>query len=229
VIVLYPTPSSASDAPQASYELDGYLSARYVFRNAKSSTQSWNDQDLFGELRLDLTMPRTNRYEFHFLGTGRKDIDGEREPRTFYPLEDIGDTGNHSTKTYISEAHLDVNNLLSFVPQIRLGRQAGTRDEPVFFDGIGIDLAASDRINLTLYGGAAVHFYELYQDSGDDTLAGAGIDLQVLRSTSLSIDYLGAEDERTYPSSPTRRITCSPSSCGTGSPPGCAPWQNTVT
>lgn len=200
VIVLYPTPSSASDAPQPSFELDGYLSARYVFRNAKSSTQSWNDQDIFGELRFDLTMPRTNRFEFHFLGTGRKDIDGDREPRTFYPLEDIGDTGNHSTKAYISEAHLDVNNLLSGIPQIRLGRQAGTRDEPVFFDGIALDLAPFEWVKATLYGGAAVHLYELYRDTGDDLVAGAGIDLQLLRSTSLSIDYLGAEDERTYPS-----------------------------
>ncbi len=200
IYLLCPSLSSASTSTQASYELDGHLTARYMFRNAKSSTQNWNDQDIFGELRLDLTMPRTNRYEFHFLGTGRKDIDGDREPRTFYPLEDIGDTGNHSAKAYISEAHLDVNNLLNGVPQIRLGRQAGTRDEPVFFDGIAVDLAAWDRINLTFYGGASVHFYELYRDAGDDTVAGAGIDLKVLPSTSLSIDYLGAEDERTYPS-----------------------------
>ncbi|HWR71832.1 MAG TPA: hypothetical protein VN604_01545 [Nitrospirota bacterium] len=200
IFLLCPSLSSAADPSQDLFAMDGSLSLRYVFRDAKSSLQSWNDQDLFGELRFDLTMPRNNRYAFHFLGTGRKDIDGDREPRTFYPLEDIGDTGNHSAKAYISDAHLDVNNLFSRLPQIRLGRQAGTRDEPVFFDGIALDLTASDRINLTLYGGSAVHFYELYRDSGDDTVAGAGIDLQVLRSTSLSIDYLGAEDERTYPS-----------------------------
>jgi len=198
--LLFPPLSSASESPHVPYESDGYLSLRYQFRNAKSSTQSWNDQDIFSELRLDITQPQPGYFEFHFLGIYRKDIDGDREPRTFYPTEDIGDTGNHSAKTYISEAHLDVNNLLSGVPQLRFGRQTGTRDEPVFFDGIAVDLAAWDRINLTLYGGAAVHFSELYREQGDDFLAGAGLDLQVSRSTSLSIDYLGADDERMYPS-----------------------------
>lgn len=198
IFLLCPSLSFAS--PQDLFDLDGYLSTRYQFRSAKSTAQNWRDHDLFGELRLDLAMPRNSRYEFHFLGVGRKDIDGDREPHAFYPLEEIGDTGNHSAKAYVSEARLDVNSLFTLLPQVRLGRQAATRGEPVFFDGIALDLAPFEWLDLTAYGGAAVHFHELFRDAGDDTLAGAGIDLQVLRSTSLSVDYLGADDERTYPS-----------------------------
>jgi hypothetical protein len=199
------TLSASSSSAETSFSLKGYLSARYVYRTAEMSTERFGDADMFEELRFDVTMPKEQKYEFHFLGTARQDIDGNQEPGNFSPLEDIGDTGNHRIKGYLYEAHLDVNRPLSSVPQIRIGRQAGTRDEPIFFDGIAVDVEAAKNLNMTVYGGAAVHFYELNNDWGDDTLGGAGIDYTPLKSTALSMDWLSVEDEQQFLSSRTLR------------------------
>ena len=163
----------------------------------------WRDQDVFGELRLDVTMPKENRYEFHFFGTARNDFSGTRNQTTFDPLKDIGDTYQASYHGYLYEAHLDINNPFPYFTQIRMGRQAGTRDEQVFFDGIAADIKASSALNLTLYGGAAVHLYEIGYHWGDDTLAGAGLDYALGTSTRVSLDYLFVEDEQSFPTSPT--------------------------
>jgi hypothetical protein len=182
------------------FRVDGYVSARVVTRKAEIATETpareESDQDLYGQLRLDVTMPREKRYEFHFLGAFRNDLDGEQDRQGYYPLEDIGDTGTATHKEYIYEAHLDANYLLAAMPQLRLGRQAGTRDEPIFFDGVAADLGPGRRFNLTVYGGRAVHFFELDTPEGDDALWGAGVDYEVIPPTRLSLDYLSVDDIR---------------------------------
>ena len=52
------------------------------------------------------------------------------------------------------------------------------------------------RLNLTVYGGAAAHFYEINDSWGSDFLHGAGIDYSPFNSTMLSLDYLDVHDER---------------------------------
>jgi len=51
---------------------------------------------------------------------------------------------------------------------------------------------------VTLYGGAAVHFWEISRSEGDDKLAGAGIDLYPSSQTGISLDYLAVNDARNY-------------------------------
>jgi hypothetical protein len=197
------TPAVGSGSEQKSSDsllnVTGYLSGKYVYRTASSSDARWSDQDIFGELRLDVTMPKENRYEFHFFGTARDDLSDNRDQKTFYPLEDIGDTYRSAYHGYLYEAHIDVNNLFPYFTQVRLGRQAGTRDEQVFFDGIAADIKAASSLNLTLYGGAAVHLYEINNHWGDDTLAGAGLDYSPASSTRVSLDYLSVKDVQSYP------------------------------
>src|SRR5512139_752340 len=173
-------PSSGAVSEQKSsdslFKVTGYFSGRYVYRSAYTSDNQWRDQDIFGELRLDVVMPKENRYEFHFFGTARDDFSDNRNQATFNPFKDIGDTYQASYHGYLYEAHLDINNPFSYFTQIRMGRQAGTRDEQVFYDGIAADIRAAPELNLTLYGGVAVHLYEISNHWGDDTLAGAGLD-----------------------------------------------------
>ena len=185
------------------FNISGYLSGKYMFRTAASSGTMWRDQDAFGELRLDVTMPKENRYEFHFFGTARDDFSGTRNQTFFDPLKDIGDTYQAPYHAYLYEAHLDINNPFPYFTQIRMGRQAGTRDEQVFFDGVAADIKASSALNLTLYGGVAVHLYEIGYHWGDDTLAGAGLDYALGTSTRVSLDYLFVEDEQSPPTSST--------------------------
>ncbi len=182
--------------------ITGYLSGKYVYRSAYNSETQWRDQDVFGELRLDVTMPKENRYEFHFFGTARNDFSGNRNQTTFDPLKDIGDTYKASYHGYLYEAHFDINNLFPHLTQIRLGRQSGTRDEQVFFDGIAADINASSALNLTLYGGVAVHLFEIGNHWGDDTLGGAGLDYALGTSTRVSLDYLSVKDKQSFPTAP---------------------------
>jgi hypothetical protein len=179
--------------------VQGYVSGKYVFRKTSNSDPTAQDQDLFGELRLDLTKPQSNRYEFHFFGTARYDLDGNMDQKGFYPLEDIGNTYSSPFHGYLYEAHFDLNHPISGVTQLRIGRQDGMRDEPVFFDGLAVDLALAQKLKMTLYGGAAIHYYEIDSDWGDDTLGGVGLDYFPWSGTAVSMDYLYVQDKRTLP------------------------------
>ena len=195
-----PVELSVAESPVA---MDGYLSTRYVYRSTTLLDPTTliekkiSDQDLFGEMRFSITMPKTNRFEFHFLGTLRKDLDGNSDLTGFYPLEDIGNTYRTESHGYLYDAHLGINKLFPFLPQVRIGRQAGLRDEPVFFDGLATDLRVGSLLNLTLYGGAAVRFYDTDTHWGDDTLAGAGLDISPARYTKFGFDYLAIKSALT--------------------------------
>ena len=201
---LYAAPSDVSASSTDNnnqLNVSGYLSTRYVFRSAETSTPTeltFRDQDLFGELRIDVAAPERGKYEFHFFGTVRGDLDDNQNIHTFDPLEDIGNATPKRYTGVLYEAHLDLNSLLPKVTQIRLGRQAGTRDEAIYFDGIAADIRMTGSLNFTVYGGAAVHFYEIDWKEGSDGLAGAGIDYTPAASTGISLDYLTLKDSRDY-------------------------------
>jgi hypothetical protein len=187
---------AGQSSPESQVAVDGYYAMRYVYRSATfsdpttSMDRTISDQDLFSELRFDITTPRTNRYEFHFLGTLRKDLDGNSDLTGFYPLEDIGNTYRTEVHGYLYDAHISINDPLPYVTQVRIGRQPGLRDEPVFFDGLATDFRMGRLMNLTLYGGAAVQFFATDSHWGDDTLAGAGLDFTPAQYTKFSLDYV---------------------------------------
>jgi hypothetical protein len=189
--------SSSKQPSDPSYAVNGYVSTRYIYRIAELPDQRAADQDAFGDLRFDVSSPKERSAEFHFFGTARSDLDGNQAAGTFHPFEDAADAHRSRASGYLYEAHLDLNEPLAKVTQIRLGRQSGTRDEPVFFDGIAVD-AGGGKLNLTLYGGAAVHFYGIDSRWGRDVLEGAGLDVYPTTLTGLSFDYLAIRDERTF-------------------------------
>jgi hypothetical protein len=190
---------SAADEPAQtpSTTVDGSLSLRYTFRTVASADERTSDQDVFADLRLDVTQPADARHAFHFLGALRSDLDGDRDRTFFSPLEDAGDAYGRRTTGTVYEAYYALNRPFSRLAQMRAGRQAGTRDEPVFFDGLAADLGA-DAWNITLYGGAALHFAEVDRHWGNDTLGGAGIDYTPAAGLRLSADWLSVSDEREW-------------------------------
>ncbi len=194
------TEEEEGETEASSMALDGYVAAKYVSRTARpaqgSEIEEEGDEDLFAHLRVDAAFPRERRYEFHFLGLVRSDLDGEQSRQGFFPFEDTGDTNKSATAGYVFEAHFDVNHALAFLTQLLLGRQAGTRDELIFFDGLAADLHTFKPLRLTVYGGRAVHFFEVNGDAGSDSLAGLGIDLFPKSPTRVSLDYLSTEDQR---------------------------------
>jgi len=190
---------SASISPDPATAVNGYLSARYVYRSAPYSGGKTSDQDVFGDLRLDVTRPKDNRYEFHFLGSVRSDLDGGQDGSGFSPLYDIGDSYGQSTISYLYEANAVLNSPVQHVTRVRVGRQSGTRDEPVVFDGVAMDVG-SETVNVTLYGGAAMHFYEVNRHWGKDTLEGAGLDYTPRPGTGMSVDFLAVKDKREFTS-----------------------------
>ena len=195
-----PAPVSASPPSDPSTSVNGYFSARYVYRTASSSEGRISDQDFFGDLRLDITRPKHNDYEFHFLGSVRSDIDGNQDVNSFSPLEDVWDTFGSRAVGKVYEAYVAANGAPGgYDTRARIGRQAGTRDEPVSFDGVAVDVGR-DKWNLSLYGGAAIHFFEVNTHWGDDTLEGVGIDYRLFPATGVSADFLAVKDKRTFTS-----------------------------
>ncbi len=190
--------SSAPSSPQVSAtQVSGSVSTRYVHREATRDNERFIDQDVFGDLRLDIMRPEDNRYELHFFGAGRSDLDKQRNANIFDPFEDRGDASNSRSTGDIYSAHIVLNDPIPILTRLRIGRQAGTRDEPVLFDGMGVDLG-SDTINVSLYGGAAIHFQEIDSKWGKDTLGGAGIDFTPLPSMGMSLDYLAVKDRNEF-------------------------------
>ncbi len=175
-------------------------SVRYLFRSAIIDSQGYYDSDLFQDLQLSITMPRNNIAGFHFLGSLREDLDGGSSQINFFPFEDIGDTRTTPVFGSVYEAYFDINYILPFLKQIRIGRQSGERDAAVFFDGLALDMELSQQFFLTFYGGLAFHFFEIDYTWGSDMLGGAGIDYRPLSSTIFSLDYLFVKDEQSITS-----------------------------
>ena len=196
--VFLPASLEAAEAepPREPFRLKGSFSADYQFRTTEVSGDRVSDNDLYEKLRLDSIGSPAKGYEFHLLATARQDLDGDQNETGFFPFEDIGDTYDTSWRGYVYEGHIDLNNPLPHVTQLRFGRQAGAAEEPVFFDGLVADLTVTHNLNLTVYGGASVHHYELEYDWGSDTLGGARIEYFPFRRTKLSLDYLYVDDER---------------------------------
>ena len=190
-----PVLGETKPAPEPSYNVRGSLSARYVYRIAELPDQRFSDQDIYSLLRLDLTSTKEKGFEFHFLGSGRADLDGHQDQTGFYPLEDTGNAYDRPVQGYLLEAHLDMNKPLPLLTQLRLGRQSGTRDELVFFDGLAVDFG-NDKVALSLYGGATIYYYEIDNRWGNDTIQGAGLDLTPFTFSTLSLDYLETKDKR---------------------------------
>jgi hypothetical protein len=195
-------PGADGSDPDAAptFSVDGFSTWRYVYRRAEAGGElagnSAQDRDTFLALRLDVTMPREQRYEAHLHAAARRDLDGGSDAAEYAPFEDSGDSWASSWSAQVYEAHFDVNYLYRSLAQLRLGRQAGQRDEPIFFDGIAADLDLSKRFRATAYGGYAVHFFELQQETTDDPLAGAGVDYLPHPATEVSLDYLATRDLR---------------------------------
>lgn len=181
-----------------SVDIRGYLSTKYVLRSTMFSGRSHGDQDFYEYARFDVSAPESGRYEIHFFGTARQDIDGGQDHHDFFPFEDIGDARNRSHTDYIYDAHVAVNDPAAYVSQLRFGRQAGTRDEPLYFDGIAADIVFTDSVTATVYGGSAAHFDELDDDQGEDALAGAGMDISPTYNSVIGLDYLYVEDKRDF-------------------------------
>jgi hypothetical protein len=150
-------PQPADTAPVV---IQGYLSGKFVSRTTRLADEKIRDDDIFTDLRLDISKPIVGSYEFHFFGTLRDDLSSNRNRTTFSPFEDIGDTYGSAVHGYLYEAHLDLNRPVAHVSQLRIGRQDGTRGEPVFFDGLAADIGLTPKMAATVYGGARRHHYQ---------------------------------------------------------------------
>ena len=189
------TPSVPKD-PVDPFRVQGYFSGKYVSRTSRLSDEKIRDEDVFGELRLDIARQESSGPEFHFFGTVRDNLSNIGDRNSYSVFEDIGNTYDTSAHGYLYEAHLDLNRPFSNFSQIRIGRQDSVRDEPVFFDGIAADVKVSQKVNLSLYGGAAIHFFEIDNRWGDDWLGGLGLDYLPRAGTWLNMDYLYVDDTR---------------------------------
>lgn len=182
-----------------SVDAGGYVWTKYVFQSTRVSGRHFDDQDVYEQARFDVAVPESGRFEVHFFGTSRQDIDGGRNPRDFSPFEDIGDARKENASSRIYDAHLAIRSPVAFVSKIRVGRQSGTRDESIYFDGLSADMRFSAGFFATLYGGVVARFEELDYDWGEDALGGAGIDISPVPDSVISLDYLFVQDRRDSP------------------------------
>jgi hypothetical protein len=195
------SPAPAVSSLQTSTAADpifvqGYVTGKYVFRTTRLNDEKLRDEDIYTDLRLDLSRPFSNKYEFHFFGTLREDLSSDRNRNDFSPFEDIGDTYSSGLHGYLFEAHFDLNDPLARVSRFRLGRQDSGRGEPVLFDGASADFLLSPSIGVTAYGGAAVRQYSFDSPWHSHFLQGLGLDVAPTSASRVGIDYLHTDDAR---------------------------------
>lgn len=194
--LLMPLTASAGEAGGMSVK--GYLATKYVSRTSTFAGEKFYDQDFLEYARLDLTAGKDEMFEVHFFGSSRQDSDGGKGRFDFTPYDDAGNAGTNAYRNYVYDAHLAVNNPISHLRQLRLGRQYGTRDDGALFDGLAADLALGRMFGASLYAGNAVHQDEILSDYGKDKLAGAALDFMPDFDTLVSLDYMYAKDMREY-------------------------------
>ena len=194
-------PSALSAQKETTQEADwlsGRVSARVIHRQYTPDDATFyekaTDQDLYLQLQLDSRLSNDGRYQFHFNGLTKTDLDGNQDQTGYYPLESSADAGADATRYFLFKSHFDINHLLPVLPSIRLGRQAGTRDEMITFDGLALDMEPTRTTRVALYGGKPVHFFEFGAEAQQDSLQGLGVDLFTRSSTRLSLDYLKIRD-----------------------------------
>lgn len=194
---LLPSHAAAQNGSSGSpLDIYGHLTSKYVARSASYSGSNFSDQDIYETLRFDILLPGAGGFAVYFLGAARQDLDGGGNVHDYSPLEDIGDARDSGYTGYVYDAHVALNRPLGFISQLRVGRQTGSRDEPVFFDGLAADFIITPDLSATLYGGSAVNFEELGHEIGQDSLGGIGIDFTAPFKSGISVDYLNVYDQR---------------------------------
>jgi len=200
--MLLPAAAYAEEVVPAplSYQVNGSFSTKYISRSTDDPAAQYADRDVFADLRLDVKRPTSGSPEFHFLGASRSDLDGNQTVAFYSPFEDINNTHDRRTTSTVYEAYVLLSDQVRPDTSMRIGRQAGNRDEQVFFDGIAADMdLAGEKVNLSLYLGTAAHFSEVNGHYGTDRVQGAGIDLKPLPGTGMSADIMVVDDEQELP------------------------------
>lgn len=188
-----PLTLAASEAPAdlPAYQIRGAFTTKYISRTADGAAAAFADRDLFADLRIDVRKPDGSSPEFHFLGAVRSDLNGVQTTPYFSPFEDISDTHERRAAGTLYEAYVLLRDGVRPDTVVRIGRQAGTRDEQLFFDGISTDIdLGGEKLNLALFLGSAAHFYQVHGAYGRDTVHGVGLDFRPLPGTGISADLL---------------------------------------
>ncbi|MDP6849567.1 MAG: hypothetical protein QGH51_02115 [Planctomycetota bacterium] len=176
------------DAPQAQdWESHGYWNARYRVKNRSDSVG--RDKDLILSVRYDFSKPSTAT-AMSFDGVLFADFDSSDDGGDLF--HSLGDTWSNSTHGFIYNAWFKKEDLLG-TTDFRFGRQELHRGDALWFDGIRADLEASPDLNLLVYGGTPVHFYE-DESSSDDGVFGAGLDYRASRKLRLRLDGMNTRD-----------------------------------
>lgn len=185
IAILAPGFCRAADAGSS---LRGSIENRYRYRSDGNVT----DQDMFQRLSLDYFRPWNNaQVGFVFLGLLQEDLDGDPSRAEYFPFRDIRDAyeGNTAGWLYLAYAELDTQG---FLQTVRVGRQEMLELEPVAFDGGLATLRATRKINVTVFGGIPVNFFET--DRSNDSIAGGYVEYRVLRNLALTAGYLSMRD-----------------------------------
>lgn len=185
-------------AKVAGMKLDGYFDLRYRLRSSPTGVK---DQDVFGSLGLDLTIPNIGKEGLHFRLSGSAILDVNDFPQNGSPFFGLSETFNSRFHSYLYEAFAEANpgGPLS---NVRVGRQMLWREEGIRFDGAYLETKRVGPASFTFYGGVPVHFYEASAEG--DVVAGTGVKLHASKTLTFTIDEIYMRDRRQIAGLPDR-------------------------
>jgi hypothetical protein len=189
-------PALQSKPRTSFFNVAGDISGRYRFRTADGfETQTYRN-DLVQAFQLDISIPSNEGLGLHVAADAKEVLGGIQYSSAYAPLKGLTDAWAAPINGNLYEAYFDIGLLSPLVPLLRFGRQAGMRGESLYFDGVTAELGFAGMIDLILYAGLAVHFYEIDYIWGTDGLAGVGIGFHPLEDTRLDLDYVYVADTR---------------------------------
>ncbi|HTF91192.1 MAG TPA: hypothetical protein VK843_22460 [Planctomycetota bacterium] len=182
----------APGAAKSSSLVHGYTSVRYRGR----TTDGQDDHDLDLLLGLDFGDAKKDRITAHLLARGGVDLDGATSSDPFFSLDD---TIDHSLTARLYHAWADYqpeSPKPGHLERLRIGRQIDyLTPELAWFDGASAQTRAAGKhkLQIGLYGGVPVHFFE--SSSSGDSILGAFAEDHPWKNGRLRADWMHLEDE----------------------------------
>ena len=189
--------SRPAEEKTPTFDLGGYLDVRYRYRSVPGGQ---TDQDLFGSFGVRTSLPGYGDGDLRLVASGSFVWDLDQFPDVGNPFSGLSETYDGRLLGYLYEAYGEVDPE-GPIRTLRAGRQVLWREEGIRFDGVYAEALATDRTEISLYGGVPVHFYESSPDG--DLLAGAGFAISPARRLRVSIDGIYVRDRRDVPGVPS--------------------------
>jgi hypothetical protein len=175
--------ATTDDASGLKWDVEGYLSQEWRYRNAGGS----NDLDIYTHVFADVTFNGDRVWKARVNGRLVADVAGDQDATD--PLRDIWDGFQHDVQFRLYEAYAETDSLFDMLG-FRGGRQFIDEGVYLHYDGVRLDLDLNRKLRdftASIFGGVPVKFGEPNRE--ESWLVGVVVRGKVAERTRIRLEY----------------------------------------